>query len=154
MLMNVGTKLNQKLILPIKCKYFYIFCNFTLQKFTLKKFLLGFVYAFQGLAVLVKTERNFKFHLVAFFCISMAGFLFRIDKTEWLAVLIISAVILTAEALNSAIEKLCNHLHPEIHPSIKSVKDIAASSVLISSMIAVAIAGIIFLPRIYDLLID
>jgi diacylglycerol kinase len=120
----------------------------------LKKFLLGFVFASQGLAVLVKTERNFKFHLFAFFCISIAGFLFKIEKTEWLAVLIISAVILTAEALNSAIEKLCNHLHPEIHPSIKSVKDIAAGSVLISSMIAVVIAGIIFLPRIYDLLID
>jgi len=120
----------------------------------LKKFILSFVYAFQGLFVLVKTERNFKFHLFAFICISLVGFYFQIDKSEWLAILIISAVILTAEALNSAIEKLCNHLHPEIHPSIKSVKDIAAGSVLISSMIAVVIAGIIFLPRIYDLLID
>jgi diacylglycerol kinase (ATP) len=97
----------------------------------LRKFLLGFVYAFQGLAILVKSERNFKFHLFAFICVSLTGFYFQIDKSEWLAVLIISAVILTAEALNSAIEKLCNHLHPEIH-----------------------IAGIIFLPRIYDLLID
>jgi diacylglycerol kinase len=120
----------------------------------LKKFRLGFVYAFQGLAVLVKTERNFKFHLFAFFCISIAGFLFKIEKTEWLAVLIISSIILTAEALNSAIEKLCNQLHPEIHPAIKSVKDIAAASVLISSIIAVVIAGIIFLPRISDLLVD
>jgi len=120
----------------------------------LKKFLLGFVFASQGLAVLVKTERNFKFHLFAFFCISIAGFLFKIEKTEWLAVLIISSIILTAEALNSAIEKLCNHLHPEIHPSIKSVKDISAASVLISSIIAVVIAGIIFLPRIIDLLVD
>jgi diacylglycerol kinase len=120
----------------------------------LKKFILGFVYAFQGLFVLVKTERNFKFHLFAFICICLVGFYFQIDKSEWLAVLIISAVILTAEALNSAIEKLCNHLHPEIHPSIKSVKDISAASVLISSMIAVVIAGIIFLPRIYNLLIN
>jgi diacylglycerol kinase len=120
----------------------------------LRKFLLGFVYAFQGLAILVKSERNFKFHLFAFIGISIVGFCFQINKSEWLAVLIISAVILTAESLNSAIEKLCNHLHPEIHPSIKSVKDIAAGSVLISSMIAVVIAGIIFLPRIYNLLID
>jgi diacylglycerol kinase len=120
----------------------------------LKKFLLGFVYAFQGLAVLVKTERNFKFHLLAFCCSSLAGIFFKIEKTEWLAVLTISAIILTAEALNSAIEKLCNHLHPEIHPAIKSVKDIAATAVLVSSIIAVVIAGIIFLPRISDLLVD
>lgn len=120
----------------------------------MKKFLLGFVYAFQGLYTLIKTERNFKFHVFAFISISIAGFIFKIEKSEWLAVLIISSIILTAEALNSAIEKLCNHLHPEIHPAVKSVKDIAAGSVLISSLIAVLIAGIIFLPRISDLLID
>ena len=94
------------------------------------------------------------FHLFAFICISIAGFLFKIEKTDWLVILIISSIILTAEALNSSIEKLCNHLHPETHPSIKSVKDIAAASVLISSIIAVVIAGIIFLPKISDLLID
>jgi diacylglycerol kinase len=120
----------------------------------LKKFLLGFVFAFQGLSVLIKSERNFKFHLFAFLCVSIAGFYFQIEKTEWLAILIISSIILTAEAINSAIEKLCNHLHPEIHPSIKSVKDIAAAAVLLSAISAIVIAGIIFLPRISDLLIN
>jgi diacylglycerol kinase len=114
----------------------------------LKKFLFGFVYAIQGLAVLVKTERNFKFHLFAFICISLTGFFFQIDKNEWLAILIISSIILTAEALNSAIEKLCNHLHPEIHPAIKQVKDISAAAVLISSIIAIVIAAILFIPKI------
>ena len=120
----------------------------------MKKFLLGFVFAFQGLSVLIKSERNFKFHLFAFLCVSIAGFYFQIEKTEWLVILIISSIILTAEAMNSAIEKLCNHLHPEIHPSIKSVKDIAAAAVLLSAISAIVIAGIIFLPRISDLLIN
>lgn len=120
----------------------------------MKKFLLGFVFAFQGLSVLIKSERNFRFHLFAFLCVSIAGFYFQIEKTEWLAILIISSIILTAEAINSAIEKLCNHLHPEIHPSIKSVKDIAAAAVLLSAISAIVIAGIIFLPRISDLLIN
>lgn len=114
----------------------------------MKKFILGFVYAFQGLFVLAKAERNFKFHLFSFICISLVGFYFQIDKNEWLAILIISSIVLTAEALNSAIEKLCNHLHPEIHPSIKQVKDISAAAVLISSIIAIAIAAIIFIPKI------
>lgn len=112
------------------------------------------MYAFQGLAVLIKTERNFKFHLFAFLGISIASFSFQIEKTEWLSILVISAIVLSAEALNSAIEKLCNHLHPEIHPSIKSVKDIAAAAVLISSIIAIVIGGIIFFPRIYCLLMN
>lgn len=120
----------------------------------MKKFFLGFTHAFQGLTILMKTERNFKFHLFAFFSILIASFIYRINQSEWFAVLIISSVILTAEAFNSALEKLCNHLHPEIHSAIKSTKDIAAASVLISSIIAVAIAGIIFLPRIYGQLIN
>lgn len=124
------------------------------KKINLKNFINGFVFAFDGLKTLVHTERNFKFHLFAFVCITIAGLFFKINKEEWFVVLIISSVILTAEALNSAIEKLCNYVQPEIHPSIKQVKDVSAAAVLISSFIAVVIAGIIFLPRIYDLLID
>ena len=119
----------------------------------MKKFLLGFVYAFQGLTVLLKTERNFKFHLIAFVSVFITGIYFQIEKSEWLAIFIISAVVLTAEALNTAIEKLCNHLNPEIHPSIKEVKDISAAAVLISSIVAVLIAGIIFLPKLRELIV-
>jgi len=120
----------------------------------LKKFFQGFAFAFAGFKILVTTERNFKIHLFAFVVVATAGFYFKIDNVEWLAILIISSLILTAEALNSALEKLCNHLHPEYHLAIKNVKDLSAAAVLISSIIAVIIAGIIFSQPIYDLLIN
>ena len=38
-------------------------------------------------------------------------------------------------------ERLIDHLHPEIHPEIRSVKDMAAGGVLLLSMGALLVAG-------------
>lgn len=45
------------------------------------------------------------------------------------------------EALNSAPERLIDHLHPEIHPEIGIVKDMAAGAVLLLSGGAVIVAA-------------
>ena len=44
---------------------------------------------------------------------------------------ILSFVLMAVEALNTAIEKLCDHLTLELHPEIKIIKDLGAASVLI-----------------------
>ena len=50
------------------------------------------------------------------------------------------AIVLAAELVNTAVELLADHLHPEQHPNIKIVKDCAAAAVLIASMGAVGVA--------------
>jgi diacylglycerol kinase len=52
------------------------------------------------------------------------------------------------EMLNTAIEKLCDVVHKEIHPGIKKVKDIAAGAVLIAAFCSVITGAVIFLPKI------
>jgi len=50
----------------------------------------------------------------------------------WCAVVALAiALVLTAELLNSALETLTDRLHPEAHPEIRVVKDMAAASVLL-----------------------
>jgi len=51
-------------------------------------------------------------------------------------------LVLAAELLNSSIEALADHLHPEQHSAIGKVKDMAAGMVLIMSVAAV-IVGIL-----------
>jgi undecaprenol kinase len=46
---------------------------------------------------------------------------------------------LAAELLNTALERVIDHLHPESHPSIKIAKDCAAGAVLVLSLAAVAV---------------
>jgi diacylglycerol kinase len=50
--------------------------------------------------------------------------------------------------LNTAIEKLADKTHPEQHPQIGLVKDVAAGAVLWASVISVIIGAVIFLPLI------
>ena len=59
----------------------------------------------------------------------------------WWALIILSiALVLAAELVNSAIEALSDHLHPDIHPSIGKVKDMLAGMVLVVSIAAAIIA--------------
>jgi diacylglycerol kinase (ATP) len=52
-----------------------------------------------------------------------------------------------AEALNTALEFLCDVASPQFHPMVKHAKDVAAGAVLISAIGAVAVGLLIFLPH-------
>jgi diacylglycerol kinase len=78
----------------------------------------------------------------------IAGFFFNLDQTEWILILICFAIVLSFEIINSAIEKLCDLVCPDFNLTIKKVKDMAASAVLLSAIISFIIGCIIFLPKI------
>jgi diacylglycerol kinase (ATP) len=58
----------------------------------------------------------------------------------WAAMIITIMVVLAAELLNTAIEHLADHLHPNQHPNIKVVKDCAAAAVLVTTVGAIGVA--------------
>ena len=58
----------------------------------------------------------------------------------WGLVTLAITLVLAAELANSSIEALADHLHPEQHPAIGKVKDMAAGMVLIMSVAAVIVA--------------
>ena len=45
--------------------------------------------------------------------------------------LLLSLLLLAVEALNTAIEVLCDHVTPEIHPMIKKAKDLGSAAIFI-----------------------
>ena len=67
---------------------------------------------------------------------------------EWIAIGFCIAFVIAMEMLNTALEKLCDVVHQEVHPGIKKVKDIAAGAVLISAIFSLITGLIIFLPKI------
>ena len=48
-----------------------------------------------------------------------------------LLLLLLSLLLLAVEALNTAIEVLCDHVTPEIHPMIKKAKDLGSAAIFI-----------------------
>ena len=64
----------------------------------------------------------------------------------WAAVIIVCIMLVIAlELVNSALEALLDHLHPEIAPAIKHAKDAAAAAVLVASTGSVCIAAMMLL---------
>lgn len=114
----------------------------------IKKRLLSFIPAYKGLFWLFKNEGNAQFHLIATIAVVCLGYYFKINTTEWFAIIFAIGMVLSAEAFNTAIEKLVDLLHPQKHHKAGLIKDLAAAAVLITAIIAIIIAAIIFIPKI------
>ncbi len=107
----------------------------------------SFGFAYNGLKLLLFSERNFQIHVVSFFLVIVLGYILKISNLEWLIVLLTSALVFSMEAINTAIEKLCDFINPEKHEKIKQIKDISSGAVLVASFLAAVIGAIIFLPK-------
>ena len=105
-----------------------------------------------GFWLFFRRERNGKIQGIAALVVITAGFVFNIKKTEWMALLLCTGLVISLEMLNSAIERICNMYTTEFHPSIKIIKDIAAAAVLWSALVALAIGLLIFVPYFIKLL--
>lgn len=116
-----------------------------------KKMLKSFTYAGEGFGSLLRSENNFQFHFLAATLVVIAGFLLNISGFEWCFIILSIALVFMAEAFNTALEKLADHVSPDIHPQIKTVKDISAAAVLVVAVAAVVMAAIIFIPKIASL---
>ena len=121
------------------------------ERFSLKKRLLSFKYAFQGLSDMFKNEHNAWIHLFATACAVIAGILLRVSPEEWIALVFAIGVVLIAEAFNTAIEALADLVSPDYHRLVKRAKDLAAGGVLLAAIAAVIAGSIIFVPKIIAL---
>lgn len=104
----------------------------------------SFVYALRGIARAVSTERNLRIHFSAAFYVTVAGILFEIERWEWAAIALACGLVIGAELLNTAVEKLCDAIKPERSPVIGAIKDMTAGAVLICAAAAVCVAVAVF----------
>ena len=112
----------------------------------------SFGWAFNGLKDCILHEKNFRIQYIMALIVVIAGILFSISANEWMILLLCFSVVLSFEIINSAIEKLCDLVSPDFNLTIKKVKDMSASAVLLSALITFMIGCIIFLPKIFALL--
>lgn len=98
-------------------------------------------YAIGGLRECWRSEANFRIQLVIGILALIALLAIRPAPVWWALVGLVSTLVLALEAINSAFERLIDHLHPEIHPEIGFIKDLAAGGVLLISIGALIVAG-------------
>lgn len=96
-------------------------------------------YALSGLRAAFAAERSLQTQAAAFVLVCIVLAVTRPGALWTAAVLLASAAVLAAELFNTALEALADHLHPDVHPQIKLVKDCAAAAVLVASAGALAV---------------
>jgi diacylglycerol kinase (ATP) len=99
-----------------------------------------------GFFFAVRTERAVRQEAVALLIAIPAAMI--VGQALWTRVALVGVVLmlLAVELLNTCIEKICDHVTPEIHPRIKIVKDMGSAAVLA----ALTLAAIVWLAAIAE----
>ncbi len=113
----------------------------------------SFAHAFDGIIHGLKAERNMVIHFAAMAIVITFALVLKCSPIEWCILLILFALVIGCELLNTAIETSIDLVTPNIHPLAKIAKDTAAGAVLVSSLAAAIIGFIIFGPKLWALLL-
>lgn len=110
----------------------------------------SFTYALTGVTTLLREQQNAWVHLLATLLVIGLGMWFSVSATEWSLIIMAIVLVWMSEALNTAIELVCDRVSTEFHPLVKKAKDIAAGAVLVTAVGAAIIGLIIFLPYLFE----
>lgn len=97
-------------------------------------------------------EANFRIQLAVASVGIIAGVYYKISSFEWIAVVLVAGMLLSAELINTTIEEFIDHLIHEHHEGARIIKDLSAGYVLTVAICALAVLLLVFAPRIFPAL--
>ncbi len=110
----------------------------------IKKFFGAFRDAWHGICDAVELGRNIRIELLAFAWAMLLVWISGYGKWYYIAVLCVSAPVIAAECVNTALEKLCDRVTDQPDELVKKVKDMAAGAVLVCAAVALCAALFLF----------
>lgn len=117
-----------------------------------QKLTSSFANAWQGIVACFVEERNIKIHFLVAVLVMIFGFILQISVTEWCLCFVLFGLIMGLELVNTAVESVVDLVTEEWRPLARRAKDCAAGAVLIAAIWAAVVGGIIFFPKLYDLI--
>jgi len=109
----------------------------------------SFLYAFRGVFLMMKSERNFQIELLAFFINLFLIFYLKLSTIDTILILIVCFGVLVAEIFNTAIEKICDMIQPEFDKRIGFIKDIAAGAVILMAVLSGVVGILVYWKYIF-----
>jgi diacylglycerol kinase (ATP) len=110
----------------------------------------AFHYAFEGIIYAVRTQRNMRLHFLAAALVLAATLYLHLQRPYVIGIVIMVAVVLAFELLNTAIESVVDLMTVAHHPLAKIAKDTAAGAVLIVAFAAVIVGYLTFYEGILE----
>ncbi len=105
----------------------------------------------EGLIALYKSERNARIHTGIALVVLTLALILQVTAIEFCLLVLMFGVVLSMEAANTAIEKICNMYTKEIDPRVKVIKDLGAAAVLLAGIAAIVIGLVLLIPYIIRL---
>jgi diacylglycerol kinase (ATP) len=121
------------------------------EDFSLSARIKSTTHAWRGIRVFIKHAHNSWLHIFFAVIALCLGFVLNISTIEWIFIVLCIGSVLTAEAFNTAIEIDIDLTSPEYHPYARDTKDVAAGAVFITSIMALVIGLIVFVPKILSI---
>ena len=112
-----------------------------------KNFIEAWKKAFAGILYAIKSQRNVKIQLVIAIIVIISGIIIKFTITEWIAIIIVTMLVIITEVINTAIEETVNLCTKEYHPIAKIAKDTSAGAVVLAALTAVIVAILILIGR-------
>ena len=107
----------------------------------------SFLFALKGLRFLFNTQINAKIELVAVFIVILVGIFLHLSKVEWIIIAAAIFIVLISETINTLVEMICDRISTEYDQKIGVIKDLSSGMVLLSVLLSILTAGIIFIPK-------
>lgn len=114
---------------------------------------ISFKHAYDGVLWALRTQPNYRIHIVFSTIAVFLGWTLAIDYYEWLIIILLITMGLVIETLNTGLEATTDAITREWREEIKIAKDVAAAAMLTFAVGAVIIAVMIFVPKIAALIL-
>ncbi len=115
----------------------------------ISRFVRSFRYSWEGFLHIWKHHQNIRFHIIAAGVALLLAILLGVSSLEFLFILVAIFVVIISEMINTALEEMTNLITNEHRREAKIAKDVASAAVLLSSVFALIVGGVIFLPYIF-----
>jgi len=119
---------------------------------TKTKFWESILNAIRGIAHAFSKERNIQIQAIIGIIVLLFSIWLRIPLTHLIFILIICFLVIISELLNTVLERLIDHIHPEQHNTIGRIKDSLAGIVLLSIILAIVVGVLILYEPVIELL--
>jgi len=125
--------------------------SLNLKKLGFKRALKSFKFSFEGLVYAYTHEQSLFLHLIVMLIVIGCAIVFQISTMQWVMIIVVGALIISAELFNTSIEAVVDMITSEFHPKAKAAKDTASAACFITDLIALGMWIYVFLPKILAL---
>ena len=106
----------------------------------------SFGYAFEGIHFALGNDQNLRIHFVAAIAALLLSLYLGISTIEFAIIIVMITLVITAELINTTIEKMTDLITKEHRLEAKYAKDVASSMVLFAAIGSVLVGILIFTP--------